>query len=256
MNKNRDYLLEQLKSCCKQRTDGDWALLAAAAGDDQCVQQVYNILASYSWHSNYPESISYPELRVISISISRPELLRELLAGWEREPDSDRYEGPGGCSKFENDKNCSHIYVAGRTARNFFKPQQLNPTAEPWSWEEYGSKMFAPKNLINRPLKETILTLADIQKSVEVNGHALKALRTQAVNIDLTVFEYYSQLIDSTPCYALTLLIELSRKTDFPSDIWLETVLRAFPKIQDPLHLIYITGGLLSPQWKIPSWYF
>ena len=39
-------LLEQLKSCCKQRTDGDWALLLAA-GDDLCVQQVYNILASY-----------------------------------------------------------------------------------------------------------------------------------------------------------------------------------------------------------------
>jgi hypothetical protein len=52
----------------------------------------------------------------------------------------------------------------------------------------------------------------------------------------------------------MTLLIELSRKADFPSDIWIENGLRVFPKIQDPLQLMSITGGLLSPQWKIPSW--
>ena len=80
-------------------------------------------------------------------------------------------------------------------------------------------------------------------------------MRTQAVEIDLTVFEHYSQLIDSTPYYALTLLIELSRKTDFRSDIWIENVLRVFPKIQDPIKLMCITGGLLNPQWKIPSWH-
>lgn len=252
MNKNRDYLLEQLKNCCKQRTDGKWAWLAAAAGDHGCVQQVYNTLSSYTWRympaGPGPDSYGFAEWQVIAISISRPELLRELLDRWEREPNTNNFENYDKCSEW--------IFLAARTARNFFKPQQLDPTAEPWSWEEYGSKMFAPDNLINRPLKETILTLADIEKSVKVNGRVLKALRTQAVKIDLTVFEHYSQLIDSTPCYALTLLIELSRKADFPSDIWIENVLRVFPKIQDPLQLVYITGGLLSPQWKIPSWEF
>lgn len=246
MNRNRHYLLEQLKSCCKQQTDGYWVLLAAAAGDDQSIQEVYNTLASYTWQSNYPERIAYAEWRVFSISISQPELLKELLAGWERKPDNNNFENPNNCT--------AHIYIAGHTARNFFKTQQLDPTAEPWSWEEYGSKELVPKNLINRPLKETMLTLANIQKSVEVNGHALKALRTQPVKIDLTVFEHYSQLIDSTPYYALTLLIELSRKTDFHSDLWIENVLKVFPKIQDPIELMYITGGLLNPQWKIPSW--
>ncbi|MCC3416325.1 hypothetical protein [Microcoleus sp. PH2017_02_FOX_O_A] len=221
-------------------------MLAAAAGDDRCIQQVYNTLASYTWQSNYPELIAYAEWRVFSISISQPELLKELLAGWERKPDNNNFENPNNCT--------AHIYIAGHTARNFFKTQQLDPTAEPWSWEEYGSKELVPKNLINRPLKETMLTLANIQKSVEVNGYALKALRTQPVKIDLTVFEHYSQLIDSIPYYALTLLIELSRKTDFRSDIWIENVLRVFPKIQDPIELMYITGGLLNPQWQIPSW--
>lgn len=246
MNRNTDYLLEQLKNCCKQRTDGDWALLAAAAGEERCVQQVYDILASYTWQSINLESISYPELRVISISISQPELLRELLAGWEREPNTNNFENYDNCSEW--------IFLAARTARNFFKPQQLDPTAEPWSWEEYGSKPFAPKNLINRPLKENILTLADIEKSVKINGHVLKALRTQAVKIDLAVFEHYSQLVDSPAYYAMTLLIELSRKADFPCDIWIENVLRVFPTIQDPIQLMYITGGLLNPQWQIPSW--
>jgi len=247
MDRSRHYLLEQLKSCCKQRTDGYWALPAAAAGDDLCIQRVYSTLASYTWPSKSPETLASAEWRVFSISISRPNLLRELLADWEREPDA---------KNFENRNNCTdHIYLAGHTARNFFNPQQLNPTAEPWSWEEYGSKELVPDNLINRPLKETVLTLADIQKSVEVNGRTLKALRTQAVEIDLAVFEHYSQLIDSTPYYALTLLIELSRKTDFRSDIWIENVLRVFPKIQDPIKLMCITGGLLNPQWKIPSWH-
>ena len=246
MNGSRHYLLEQLKSCCKQRTDGDWALLAAAAGDDLCVQQVYNILAGYTWQSNYPEMIAYAEWRVFSLSISQPDLLRELLAGWEREPDANN---------FENSNNCTaHIYMAGHTARNFFKTQQLNPTAEAWSWKEYGSKELVPKNLISRQIQEKMLTLADIQKSVEVNGHALKALRTQTVKIDLTVFEHYAQLIDSTPCYAITLLIELSRKTDFKADIWIENVLRVFPKFQNPIELMCITGGLLNSQWRIPSW--
>jgi hypothetical protein len=200
MDRSRHYLLEQLKSCCKQRTDGYWALpAAAAAGDDLCLQRLYSTLASYTWQSNYPESIAYAEWRVFSISISRPNLLRELLAGWEREPDAKNFENPNNCT--------DHIYIAGHTARNFFNPQQLNPTAEPWSWEEYGLKQFVPQNLINRPLKETMLTLGDIQKSVEANGDVLKALRTQPVKIDLTVFEHYSQLIDSTPYYDLALLI-------------------------------------------------
>jgi len=247
MDGSRHFLLEQqLRSCCKQRTEGYWTLLAAAAGDNRCIQQVYNTLASYTWQSNYPERIAYAEWRVFSISISRPNLLRELLAGWEREPDAKNFENPNNCT--------SHIYLAGHTARILFKTQQFDPTAEPWSSEEYGSKKLVPDNLINRPLKETVLILADIQKCVEVNGGALRALRTQAVEIDLTVFEHYSQLIDSTPCYALTLLIELSRKIDFRSDIWSENVLRVFPKIQDPIKLMYITGGLLNPQWKIPSW--
>jgi hypothetical protein len=243
----RHFLLEQLRSCCKQRTEGYWTLLAAAAGDEGCIQEVRDVLASYNWQLNYYELIAYAEWRVFSLSISRPSLLRELLSNWERDPYANN---------FENSNNCTdHIYIAGHTAKNFFKTQQLNPRAELWSWEEYGSKMHVPNNLINRPLKETVLTLADIQKCVEINGGALRALRTQAVEIDLTVFEHYSQLIDSTPYYATALLIELSHKTEFKSDIWIENVLRVFPKIQDPIALLYITGGLLNPQWQIPRWY-
>ncbi len=250
MDGSRHFLLEQLKNSCKQRTDSNWSLLAAAAGDDRCIQEVYNTLASYTWQyvATYPEPepIAYAEWRVFSLSISRTDLLRELLAAWEREPDA---------INFENSNNCTdHIYIAGHTARNFFKSQKLNPTAEPWSWKEYASKKLVPNNLINRPLKETTLTLVDIQKSVAANGAALKALRTQPVKIESAVFEHYSQLIDSTPCYAMALLIELSRKTEFKVDIWIENVLNVFPKIQDPIKLMYITGSLLNPQWQIPSW--
>lgn len=255
MDGNRNTLLEQLKSCCKQRTDGKWALLAAAAGDEPCIQQLYNTLANYNWQYRstiHDESRYYPldfaEWRVLSISISRPNLLRELLDGWERQPNAENF--------FADPDNCTdHIYMAGHTARNFFNPPQLNPTLEPWSWEEYGSKKLVSKNLFNRPLKETVLTLADIQKSVAVGGNALRVLRTQEVKIEQKVFEHYSQSIDSTDYYVTALLIELSRKTEFKADIWIENVLRVFPKIQDPIDLLYITGGLLNPQWQIPSWY-
>lgn len=251
MDGSRRYLLEQLKSCCKQRTDGSWALLAAAAGDDRCIQEVYNTLVGYTWQyiptGPAPDSPMFAQWRVLAISISRADLLEELLARWEREPNTNNFENFDSCSEW--------IFLAARTAKNFFKTQQLNPTEEPWSWEEYASRLGVPDNLINRPLKETILTLADIQKFGNVRGAAIKALRTQAVKIDREVFEHYSQSIDTTDCYVIALLIELSRKTEFPADIWIENVLRVFPKIQDPIKLMYITGGLLNPQWQIPSWY-
>lgn len=246
MDGSRSFLLEQLRSCCKQRIDGYWALLAAAAGDDRCIQQNYNTLASYTWQYIPPESLMSSQWRVLALSISRADLLRELLAGWECEPNTNN---------FENFDNCSEwIFIAARTARNFFKTQELNPTAEPWSWSEYGSKILRPDNLINRPLKETVLTLSDIQKSVAVGGGALKTLRTQAVKIEPTVFEHYSQLIDTAPCSSIAYLIELSRTTEFKANIWIENVLSIFPKIKDPIDLLYITGGLLNPQWQLTTW--
>lgn len=245
MDERRHFLLEKLRLCCQQRKDKDWAFLAAASGDELCIQEIYRALASYTWQY-FPaelEPFVNAEWRVVALSISRLDLLQQLLLQWEMEPNTNNFENWNTCSEW--------IYTSAVTARCFLESPKLEPSAEPWSWEEYAERCIIPNDLISRPLKETFLTVGDIQKSIEVKGAALKALRTQSVKIDPAVFEHYSQLIETTAPYATALLIELSRSTNFPIENWIENVIKVFPKIQNPIYLMFITGGLLNPQWRV-----
>ncbi len=104
----------------------------------------------------------------------------------------------------------------------------------------------------SRPLQEKVLTQKDIENAIGSGMSLLKTLRTQQVQIDESVFAHYADLIISTGAYPTALLIELSRRTNFDSRIWLERILEIFPTISGPLDLTLSTYALLNDQWVVP----
>jgi hypothetical protein len=167
MDENQNYLLDNLKSCCigcKKEYSGN--LVAAAAGDRECIAEIYNILAKYTClKESYEFSPGYTQEQVISLSISQPNLLEKLVSQWEHEPYIKQLD----C--------CSDtLRIAYCTATNFLKVEEIDYDAKPWIWEEYLNRPIVPDDIIYRPIANKFLTLEDIQKSVEIGGDALKGL--------------------------------------------------------------------------------
>jgi hypothetical protein len=251
MDRSKIVLLEQLKQACSQRIDNCWHLLATAAGNEEGIRVTLRGLEINELRLD--KFIAMPTIltedRVLALSVSRPELLRNLLNQWEMEPRTGNPDVDAGC-----------LETALTTARRCFTVVEIDPEAEPWSWEEelknkplkimYSSEYI--RLLGSRPLKDKVLTQKDIENAIGSGMFLLKTLRTQQVQIDESVFAHYADLISSTGPYVTALLIELSRRTNFDSRIWFERILEIFPTISDPLDLTLSTYALLNDQWVVP----
>ena len=248
MDRSKSFLLEQLKQACSLRIDIRWELLATPAGVEQSICQTLRGLdvnelrmdtASYIACSS-----SFVENRVIALSVSRPELLRNLFNQWEMEPRTgDPYLDAG------------FLDIALKTARRCFTVVEIDPEAEPWLWNEHLKSTYMRETfslLASRPLINKVLTQNDIENAISCGGMILSTLRTQQVQIDESVFAHYADLMGSTDPYVTAILIELSRRTNFDSRIWFERILEVFPTISDPLDLTLSTYALLNDQWVMP----
>lgn len=244
MDGSRYILLEVLKEQCLRSTGYSWTLLAAAVGISEGTQKVYSDLKGYAWNCSADWAPKYAIWQVAALSVSRPDLLKSLLAAWESEPYIDDFER---CSEW--------LYVANRAARNFFRCYELNLTSTAWKWSDFSDRSLIPDDLISRPLTDRFLSYADIQKSVNAGGAALRALQTQLVDIDSSVFEYYSMNIKSTDSFVLAFLILLSKQKGFDKEIWIQRLLDVLHSIKDPIDLLYISGGLLNTNWQVPVWH-
>ena len=252
MDRSKIVLLEQLKQACSQRIDNNWHLLATAAGNEEGIRVTLRGLEINELRlDTFIAMPSYlAEFRVLALSVSRPELLRNLLNLWEMEPPTGNPDDLGaGC-----------LETALTTGRRCFTVVEIDPEAEPWSWEEelknqplkirYSCEYI--RLLGSRPLKDKVLTQKDIENGINSGMSVLKTLRTQQVQIDESVFAHYADLIISVGPYVTALLIELSRRTNFDSRIWFERILEIFPTISDPLDLTLSTYALLNDQWVLP----
>jgi hypothetical protein len=253
MDRSKSFLLEQLKLACSQRIDIRWELLATAAGLDQSICQTLRGLdvneLRMDTGSYIACSSTFVEDRVLALSVSRPDLLRNLFNQWEMEPRTgDPYLDAG------------FLDIALKTGRRCFTVVEIDPEAEPWCWEEqlknerlkimYDSEYI--RLLGSRPLNDKVLTQNDIENAIGSGMSVLKTLRTQQVQIEESVFAHYADSIISTGPYVTALLIELSRRTNFDSRIWFERILEVFPTISDPLDLTLSTYALLNDQWVMP----
>lgn len=251
MDRSKSFLLEQLKLACSQRTNGRWELLATAAGNENSIRQTLRGLDVNELR--FDTDIALPsnlvEDRVMALSVSQPELLRNLLNQWEMEPRTGDPYLDSGC-----------LDIALKTAHRCFTFVEIDPEAEPWWWEEqlknerlkimYDSEYI--RLLGSRPLIDKVLTQNDIENAIGSGMSLIKTLRTQQVKIEESVFAHYADSIISTGPYVTALLIELSRQTNFDSRIWFERILEVFPTISDPLDLTLSTYSLLNDQWVIP----
>lgn len=239
-------LLEQLKQASLQRIDGRWQLLATAAGNEESIRQTLRGLDVNELRLD--TDIALPsnlvEDRVLALSVSRPELLRNLLNQWEMEPRTGDPYLDSGC-----------LDIALKTARRCFMVVEIDRDAEPWLWDEHLKPTYMKETirlLARRPLISKVLTQNDIENAILCGGNLLLALRTQEVQIEESVFAHYADSIISTGPYVTALLIELSRRTNFDSRIWFERILEIFPTISDPLDLTLSTYTLLNDQWVMP----
>jgi hypothetical protein len=258
MDRSNNFLLEQLKQACWQRTDsrlertdGRWQLLATAAGHEESIRQTLESLDVNELRLDSIKALpaSLVGDRIMALSVSRPQLIGDLLSEWEKEP---RTGDP--CI----DAAC--LNAAINTGRRFLTVVKLDPDAEPWSWEEqlkneplkirWDSQYI--QFLASRPLVDKTLTLENMENCIEHGKALLETLRTQEVQIDEAVFHRYADLISSTDPYVIAMLIELSRRTNFDSRIWFERMLEVFPTISYPLYLTLSTYTLLNDQWVIP----
>ena len=251
MDRSKIVLLEQLKQACSQRIDNWWHLLATAAGNEEGIRVTLRGLEINELRLD--ALIAMPthltEFRVLALSVSRPELLRNLLNQWEMEPRTGNPDLDYGC-----------LDRALTTARRCFTVVEIDPEAEPWSWEDQIKnkplKIMHSSEYIrllgSRPLKEKVLTQKNIENAIGSGMSLLKTLRTQQVQIDESVFAHYADLISSTGPYVTALLIELSRGTNFDSRIWFERILEIFPTISDPLEVALSAYTLLNDQWVVP----
>lgn len=251
MDRSNNFLLEQLKQASLQRTDGRWQLLATAAGHEESIRQTLENLDVNELRAGILRVLP-PSLvgdTIMALSVSRPQLIGDLLSEWEKEPRTGDPCIDSGC-----------LNAAINTGRRFLTVVKLDPDAEPWSWEEqlkneplkimWDSQYI--QFLASRPLVEKTLTLENIENCIDSGKSLLETLRTQKVQIDESVFARYADLISSTDPYVIAMLIELSRRTNFDSRIWFERILEVFPTITDPLYLTLSTYALLNPTWCVP----
>jgi len=251
MDRSNNFLLEQLKQACLQRTDGRWQLLATAAGHEESIRQTLENLDVNELRPGILRALP-PSLigdTIMALSVSQPQLIGDLLSEWEKEPRTGDPYLDAGC-----------LDIAIKTGRRFLTVVKLDPDAEPWNWEEQLKNeplkiMWDPEYirfLASCPLVNKKLTLENIENCIEGGKNLLKTLRTQEVQIDESVFHRYADLIISTDPYAIAMLIELSRGTNFDSRIWFERMLEVFPTISYPLYLTLSTYALLNDQWVVP----
>ena len=251
MDRSNNFLLEQLKQACRQRTDGRWQLLATAAGHEKSIRQILESLDVNELRLDTMKAVpaSLVGDKIMALSVSRPQLLGDLLSQWEQEPRTGDLYVDAAC-----------LTAAINIGRSILTVVKLDPDAEPWSWEEQLKNeplkiMWDPEYirfLASRPLVNKKLTLANMENCIERGKGLLKTLRTQEVQIDESVFHRYADLISSTDPYVIAMLIELSRGTNFDSRIWFERMLEVFPTISDPLYLTLSTYALLNEQWVVP----
>ncbi len=127
MDRSKIVLLEQLKQACSQRIDNGWQLLEKAAGREEGIRQTLRGLDVNELRLD--TDIALPsnlvQDRVLALSVSRPELLRNLLNQWEMEPRTGDPYLDSGC-----------LDIALKTARRCFTVVEIDPEAEPWSWED------------------------------------------------------------------------------------------------------------------------
>jgi len=246
MDRSDYFLLGQLKKACSQRTNGSWELLATAAGNPHSLSKTLQGLAldelKLEFMSTVTFSPSIVEERVEALSVSRPDLLRHLLAEWEVEV----------C---QNQLASENVFItrAISTARTLFTVDQVDPNAEPWLWNEH-LNVFSPnasRSLAHRPIINQVITLEDIKNAIPHGGGVIRALRGQNIQLEESIFTHYAQLMNSTSSYILSLLIELSRQTSFNTDIWIEHCLDFLPKTSDPYNLTPMTYSLLNPSWYV-----
>ncbi|WP_449417975.1 hypothetical protein [Phormidium nigroviride] len=245
MDRNTTFLLDQLKQACSQRVDGNWYLLATAAGNEEGIRRTLRGLDVNELR--FDTSIALPTFlvmeRVLALSVSRVDILHDLLNQWEMEPPTGDRDWAAGC-----------LDTAIETARRCFTVVKIAPDAEPWLWDEHLKSTYRRETfslLASRPLINKVLTKNDIENAISC-GMLLSTLRTQKVQIDESVFAHYADLISSTDPYVIAMLIELSRRTNFDSRIWFERILEIFPTISDPLDLTLSTYALLNDQWVMP----
>ena len=177
------------------------------------------------------------------MSVSRPVALRRLFDEWQELYDR---------GKITRDDSLLKPWLE---AKMFFTQDEFDPTAQPWSWhEEFCLFPDKARLLARRPLKETHLTHQDIQAAISQGEGILRALRTQQVTIEESNFFYYSNDITSLVPYTLAMLIELSRRSNFDQNIWIERFLEIIPipDYKRPLSLTPSIYCLLNPSWCVP----
>jgi len=251
MDRSNNFLLEQLKQACLQRTDGRWQLLATAAGHEESIGQILESLDVNELRLDTMKALpaSLVGDKIMALCVSRPQLLGDLLSQWEQEPLTGDPYVDAGC-----------LTAAINTGHRILTVVKLDPDAEPWSWEEQLKNeplkiMCNPEYirfLASRPLVNKKLTRSNMENCIKGGKDLLKTLRTQEVQIDESVFHRYADLISSTDPYVIAMLIELSRGTNFDSRIWFERMLEVFPTISDALDLTLSTYALLNDQWVVP----
>jgi hypothetical protein len=237
-------ILESLKQVCSQRIDYYWELLATAAGDQKAMKRTVEGLETQNLKLETEVTISpvMAEERVLALSVSNPTKLYQLFSNWQLMYDRQEISRDDAC-----------LTRAWGQAKRYFTPEQCNFESTPWSWhEEFTPFSGNGRILSRRPLKEKHLTSQDLHAATQHGAGVLRALRTQNVELEASAFFHYSNQISSIDPYVLAVLIELSRRTDFDTEIWVEKFLEIFPTVTEPLYLTPSIYCLLNPEWCVP----
>jgi hypothetical protein len=245
MGKHQYFLLTQLQNLWLDKSGVSWELIKVACGEDSSISNNFSELEKYTWNYVSHERSTFAVWRVVALSISRPDLLIDLISIWERQP------------HFDDLKYCTDwIYLARLTAKDFFKDYDVvDQNLKPWQWNDYASRDIEPDELYRRPLINKKLSFEEINVQVQQSGSLLRTLRAQDVKIEESTFKYYASVIHSVSPTSIMLLIELSKKQDFDQNIWIDGLLSSIDKIKDPIDLLYIVAGLINEEWKCPLWH-
>ena len=175
MDRSNNFLLEQLKQACLQRTDGRWQLLATAAGHEESIGQILESLDVNELRLDTMKALpaSLVGDKIMALCVSRPQLLGDLLSQWEQEPLTGDPYVDAGC-----------LTAAINTGHRILTVVKLDPDAEPWSWEEQLKNeplkiMCNPEYirfLASRPLVNKKLTRSNMENCIKGGKDLLKTL--------------------------------------------------------------------------------
>ena len=245
MKKKKNCLSDELKQVCSLRDDGSWELLSTAAGHEPSVKKTLSGLVTLDLLHCTPITVapSVVRERVLALSVSHPAALGQLFDEWQDLYNQGRIA-----------RDDYWLLAAWQEAKECFTQEnELDLTAQPWSWYEEFT-LFSQKGrlLTRRPLKEKYLTYQDIQAAISQGKGILRALRTQEVKIEEATFFHYSNQIESLDPYILAFLIEFSRKNNFDQNIWIKRFLERIPHEKEPLNLTPSVYCLLNSTWCVP----